>query len=107
MEPYIGGDMIIAIDAPLIVRNATGRRACERAISRCCGAHHAAAHSSNLALQAFRAGVRGERLTQALGLSIDPLFEPGSGVRRAIEVYPHPAIVALFELPLTLKYKAK
>jgi predicted RNase H-like nuclease len=51
--------------------------------------------------------VRGERLAAALGLDIDPVFVPGSSVRRAIEVYPHPAIVALFDLPLTLKYKAK
>jgi predicted RNase H-like nuclease len=58
-------------------------------------------------LPSFRAGVRGGRIARELGLSIDPSFEPGSGVRRAIEVYPHPAIVALFELPLTLKYKAK
>jgi hypothetical protein len=51
--------------------------------------------------------VRGRRIARELGLSIDPSFETGSGVRRAIEVYPHPAIVALFALPLTLKHKAK
>jgi predicted RNase H-like nuclease len=51
--------------------------------------------------------VRGERLADELGLSVDPMFEPGTSVRRAIEVYPHPAIVALFNLALTIKYKAK
>jgi predicted RNase H-like nuclease len=107
LQPYTDGDVVVAIDAPLVVLNLTGRRPCEREISRCFGAHHAAAHSSNLGLPAFRAGVRGGRIARELGLSIDPSFEPGSAVRRAIEVYPHPAIVALFALPLTLKYKAK
>jgi predicted RNase H-like nuclease len=101
------GDAVVAIDAPLIVRNVTGRRPCEQLISRCFGAYHAAAHSANLAQTAFREGVRGERLAAELGLTVDPAFEPRTAVRRAIEVYPHPAIVALFDLPLTLKYKDK
>src|SRR5205823_14242984 len=90
-----------------VVRNATGRRHAERLISRCFGAYHAAAHSSNLGLPAFRDGIRGERLAAALGLGIDPAFQPRAPVRRAVEVYPHTAIVALFGLSSTLKYKAK
>ncbi len=107
IEPFAAEPVLVAIDAPLVVRNATGRRPCESLISRCFGAHQAAAHSSNLGLAAFRDGIRGARLASALGLDLDPSFTPRQPVRRAIEVYPHPATVALFGLSLTLKYKAK
>jgi predicted RNase H-like nuclease len=89
------------------VRNESGRRPAEQAISRCFGAYHASAHSTNLGLPSFRERVRGERFARALGLDVDPYFPTRVPLRRAIEVYPHTAIVALFELASTLKYKAK
>jgi predicted RNase H-like nuclease len=107
LRPMVDDDVVLAIDAPLIVRNLTGRRRAETLISRCFGAYHASAHSANLGLPSFREGVRGEQLAAALGLDTDPDFPAGVGVRRAIEVYPHTAIVALFGLATTLKYKAK
>jgi predicted RNase H-like nuclease len=107
LAPRTAGDAVVAIDAPLVVRNPAGRRPCERLISRCFGVHHASAHSSNLGLPAFREGCRGERIACALALDVDPRIEPGAPVRRALEVYPHPAIVALFDLSVTLKYKAR
>ena len=76
-------------------------------ISRCFGAYGASAHSSNLGRPAFKAGVRGGALMAALRLDIDPSFVPATPVRRAIEVYPHPAIVALFGRSEILKYKSK
>jgi predicted RNase H-like nuclease len=107
LRPLVEEDVLVAIDAPLIVRNRTGRRRAERLISRCFGAYHASAHSANLGLPAFIEGVRGEWLASMLGLDVDPVFPPRLPVRRAIEVYPHTAIVALFGLATTLKYKAK
>jgi predicted RNase H-like nuclease len=107
LEPHVAGPCIVAVDAPLIVRNANGRRDCERLISHCFWRYHAGAHSSNLSLAAFRNGVRAERIAQALDLDVDPYFAPRTAVRRAIEVYPHPAIVTLFGLERILKYKAK
>lgn len=107
LEPHLLDGVVVAIDAPLIVRNATGRRPCDQLISQCFGAQHASTHSANLGLDSFRGGVRGERIVAAVSLDLDPDFPPGSHIRRAIEVYPHPAIVALFGLPVTLKYKAK
>jgi predicted RNase H-like nuclease len=107
LRPVANDAVVVAIDAPLIVRNLTGRRRAEQMISRCFGAYHASAHSANLGLPAFSGGVRGERLAAALGLDVDPEFAAGEPVRRAIEVYPHTAIVALFGLSSTLKYKAK
>jgi predicted RNase H-like nuclease len=107
LEPHLLAGCVVAIDAPLIVRNPTGRRRCDQLISQCFGAQHASTHSANLGLDSFRNGVRGERIVGALSLDLDPEFAPGTHVRRAIEVYPHPAIVALFGLSVTLKYKAK
>jgi predicted RNase H-like nuclease len=107
LEPLARNDAVVAIDAPLIVRNETGGRPCDRLISRCFGAHHASTHSANLGIHAFRDGVRADRLARALGLDIDPEFAHLTPTRRAVEVYPHSAIVALFGLPVTLKYKAK
>jgi predicted RNase H-like nuclease len=107
LRPLVEDDVLVAIDAPLIVRNLTGRRRAETLVSRCFGAYHASAHSANLGLPSFRDGVRGEQLVAALDLEIDPDFPPRVPVRRAIEVYPHTAIVALFDLATTLKYKAK
>jgi predicted RNase H-like nuclease len=108
LEPYMGGPVLVAVDAPLIVRNPAGTsRPCDRKISKVFGASHAGAHSANLGLAAFSAGVRAERLARRLGLSTDPYIQPGQPVRRMIEVYPHPAMVSLFGLSFTLKYKAK
>ena len=41
---------VIAVDAPLIINNQTGRRPCETQISEKYGNRHASTHSSNLAL---------------------------------------------------------
>ena len=108
LDPYMGCPVLVAVDAPLVVRNPAGTsRPCDRKISRVFGATQAGAHSANLGLAAFSGGVRAERLARRMGLSIDPYIEPGQPVRRMIEVYPHPAMVSLFGLSYTLKYKAK
>ncbi len=108
LDPYMAGPVLVAVDAPLIVRNPAGTsRPCDRKISKVFGGRHAGAHSANLGLAAFSAGVRAERLARRLGLSTDPRMQFGQPVRRMIEVYPHPAMVSLFGLSFTLKYKAK
>jgi predicted RNase H-like nuclease len=108
MDSYMGCPVLVAVDAPLIVRNPAGTsRPCDRKISKVFSASHAGAHSANLGLAAFSDGVRAERLARRLGLSTDPNIQPGQPVRRMIEVYPHPAMVSLFGLSYTLKYKAK
>jgi len=107
LDPYVGGDCVVAVDAPLIVANESGRRPCESTISHCFGARHAGAHSTNLANPVFRSGGRAAELARRLSLDTDPLEVPGGSGRWAIEVYPHAALVGLFDLPLTLKYKAK
>ncbi len=95
--------LVVAVDAPLVVANATGRRPCDDAVSRLFGAAEAGAHSCNRKMPAFRDGGRAARLAQALGLPTDPDARGG----RVIEVYPHPALVAIFGLGRSLKYKRR
>ena len=104
LAPYVEGDCLVAIDAPLIVTNATGNRPAEAALNRDFARFDAGAHPSNTGKPEFREQPRGARIAARLGLDMDP--RSGSA-RRAIEVYPHPATVALFRLGRTLKYKNK
>ena len=101
VEPYVSGDCIVAIDAPLIVRNPTGSRPCETALNRDFHRFEAGAHPANTENPAFK-NPRGARIATALTLDMNPA---SSSPRRAIEVYPHPATVVLFGLAKTLKYK--
>lgn len=104
LAPYLDEDCIVGIDAPLIVTNATGNRPCEAALNRDFARFEAGAHPSNTGRPELRGTPRGARLAARFGLDIDP---GSTAARRAIEVYPHPALVALFRLPRTLKYKQR
>ncbi len=104
LAPYADEACLVAIDAPLIVRNHTGNRPCEAALNRDFARFDAGAHPSNTGKPEFANGPRGARLASLLGLDIDPSVRSR---RRAIEVYPHPATVSLFRLGRTLKYKQK
>lgn len=102
---------IVAIDAPLRVPNVSGSRPAERELARVFGRYQAGAHPANRALVADTAGrVRGEELVAALkerGFVLDPFLTTGVKTRRVVEVFPHPAMVSLFGLSRTLKYKNK
>jgi predicted RNase H-like nuclease len=104
LQPYVQGDCLVAFDAPLVVINRTGQRPAEAAFNRDFRRFEAGAHPVNTGKPEFANGCRAARLAQMLRLDMDPR---SSAARRAIEVYPHPATVALFRLPRTLKYKAK
>ncbi|MCR6032679.1 DUF429 domain-containing protein [Nocardioides sp. zg-579] len=104
LAPYVEGPCLVAIDAPLIVRNETGSRPAEKALTRDFRRFEAGCHPSNLSKPEFRDGPRGARVCKRLGLDMDPR---SGRARRAIEVYPHPATVVLFGLERTLKYKDK
>ncbi|GGB44213.1 GTP pyrophosphokinase [Flexivirga endophytica] len=97
-------DCVVGIDAPLIVRNAKGSRPAERALGRDFAAYEAGAHPTNTGNAAFTDGTRGGRIAERLDLDMDP---ESRRRRRAVEVYPHPATVALFRLGQSLKYKNK
>ncbi|MEE3064792.1 MAG: DUF429 domain-containing protein [Actinomycetota bacterium] len=104
LRPYVQGDCVIGFDAPLVVNNRTGQRPAETALNRDFRRFEAGAHPANTGKPEFANGPRGARLAAALSLDMNP---HSTTVRRAIEVYPHAATVALFRLERTLKYKAK
>jgi predicted RNase H-like nuclease/ppGpp synthetase/RelA/SpoT-type nucleotidyltranferase len=96
--------VLVAIDAPLVVVNATGNRPCEAALNRDFARFDAGAHPANTGKPEFAETPRGARLAKALGLDINPASRRP---RRAIEVYPHPATITLFRLGRVLKYKQR
>ena len=104
LAPYVEDDCLVAIDAPLIVTNAIGNRPAEAALNKDFARFDAGAHPSNTGKPEFREQPRGARIAARLGLDMNPR---SGRARRAIEVYPHPATVALFRLGRTLKYKNK
>jgi predicted RNase H-like nuclease/ppGpp synthetase/RelA/SpoT-type nucleotidyltranferase len=104
LAPYVEGPCLVAVDAPLVVTNPRGNRPAEAALNRDFARFEAGAHPSNTGKPELSGTPRGARLAGALGLDMDPASR---SPRRAIEVYPHPAIVALFRLGRTLKYKNK
>jgi predicted RNase H-like nuclease/ppGpp synthetase/RelA/SpoT-type nucleotidyltranferase len=104
LATYVEGDCLVAIDAPLIVKNATGNRPAEAELNRDFARFDAGAHPSNTGKPEFRDGTRGGRLCASFGLDLNPR---SGRARRAIEVYPHPATISLFRLGRTLKYKQK
>ena len=96
-----------AFDAPLIVENATGQRPCESLIGRAFGHFGASCHSSNRKRPYWNTGVRLARRLARAGFAHGlphhrSRQRPG---RWLIEVYPHPAMIRLFELDRILRYK--
>lgn len=103
---HADGELVAAIDAPLIVANLTGRRECDALVSREFGRHHAGAYPANRSLPHLDPP-RAATLAARFGWNPDPATVPRSGTSVAIEVYPHPAMVILFDLATVLPYKAK
>jgi len=104
VSPYTRGPCLVAIDAPLVVVNATGSRQAEKDLNADFARYEAGAHPSNTGKPEFAGEPRGARLAAAMELDIDP---HSTSERRAVEVYPHPATVVLFGLERTLKYKQR
>jgi predicted RNase H-like nuclease len=102
MGAHARGPCVVAFDAPLIVRNSTGMRDCERAVSTRFGGRNASCYPSNLANRSFADGGRAWRLSEQVDLDT---CLANADLRRAIEVYPHAALVSLFDLPTVLRYK--
>lgn len=101
IAPFTGDECLVAIDAPLIVRNETGARLCERDLNCDFAKFEAGARPAFSGRPEFNPP-RGEVLATRLGLDVDPASHARG---RAIEVFPHPATVVLFNLKKTLKYK--
>lgn len=98
---------VLAVDAPLLVPNETGRRRAEIEVQRDFGPRKAGPHSTNRSNLIRVCGrIRGEDLAEVLherGFG-SPWDDPPLTV---IDVFPHPAIVEIFGLPERHVYKAK
>ena len=83
----VKGLLGVSIDAPLIIKNESGQRICEKDISRVYGSRYAGAYPSNTKLYPNAKGVYlSKRLLEAG-------FNHLKGKRWQIECYPHPAII--------------
>jgi histidinol-phosphate phosphatase family protein len=102
--------LLVAIDAPLRVPNATGSRPCDREVASTFGRFEAAPYPANRRTLARYGGLRAEAITDQLatfGFRHNPWLEARQPTRQVIEVFPHPATITLFGLDRTLKYKSR
>lgn len=105
-----GAPGVLAIDAPLAVPNETGSRPCDREVASVFGPFQAGPYPANRRALDRYGGLRGESLRESLGFlgfRHDPHIPRQEAVRQVVEVFPHPATVALFGLNRTLKYKSR
>lgn len=98
---------VVAIDAPLIIKNTVGQRPCENLISKKFGRYHASAHSSNLTRYPSPGSIQVAQLLEQNGFSHmpNPTIDKYKEGRWFFEVYPHPAQIVLFDLKKIIKYK--
>ncbi len=104
-----GKPVFISIDAPLIVPNEKGRRIAEDLIQKIFQSYKAVAYPANRSkLLRFYGVIRGEKLSallEDLDIKQDPFIKRFERARKFFEVYPHPAIVSIFNLKEIIKYK--
>ena len=99
--------VVIAIDAPIVVRNPTGMRECERLLSADFRRFHAGTHPTNMGRPSMQPEPRAMALARRFGWHLENTRPLSNESPVAIEVYPHSAMVGLFGLARILEYKAK
>lgn len=104
-------DAFIAIDAPLIVPNETGRRPAEDIVSKLFRKYHAAPYPSNRKnMTKWSEEIRGEALSKKLednNFIHSPYLLNNSHPRIFFEVYPHPSTISMFNIDRIIEYKSK
>lgn len=96
---------IIAVDAPTLIPNATGSRLPDKLSHKYFGKYHAGCYPANQNLLFAERTVNFGLELESRGFAHAPTIEPQKLSRYQIEVFPHPAIVNLFNLERILKYK--
>lgn len=104
---HCSAGVVAGVDAPLVVPNDTGRRGCEALVGAVFGRYGAGAYPANRGMPAFFPQPRAARLAARFGWDMDPTVTPSGARGVCIEVYPHPAMVSLFDLDYVIPYKAK
>jgi predicted RNase H-like nuclease len=100
-----GEPALIAVDAPTLIPNATGSRLPDKLTHKYFGKYHAGCYPANLGLPFAERTVNFGLELETRGFAHAPTIEPQKPDRYQIEVFPHPAIVNLFNLERILKYK--
>lgn len=96
---------IVAVDAPTIIPNVTGTRLPDKLTHKYFGKYHAGCYPANQSLAFAQRTINFGLELEARGFAHAPQIEPQKLGRYQIEVFPHPAIVHLFNLNRILKYK--
>ena len=113
LEPHlrVSDSCIVAVDAPLFVRNAPRtRRTCDSEVSRAFGGYKASVHTISVGTPGFADGGRGAALVRALvaqGFNYGPPDVARAEGRYVFECYPHAAHIRLFDLSARLPYKRR
>ena len=96
---------VVAIDGPLIIRNETGMRPCEIEVSESYSARDAGCYPSNLQLLPNASSMVLAAALESQGFRHVDAADAEQTGRLMAEVYPHAGMVALWDLPKTIKYK--
>ncbi|MBD2562060.1 MULTISPECIES: DUF429 domain-containing protein [Nostoc] len=96
---------IIAVDAPTLIPNASGSRLPDKLSHKYFGKYHAGCYPANQNLPFAERTLNFGLELESRGFAHAPTIEPQKLSRYQIEVFPHPAIVNLFNLERILKYK--
>jgi predicted RNase H-like nuclease len=96
---------LIGVDAPTLIPNATGSRLPDKLTHKYFGKYHAGCYPANQNLPFAERTINFGLELESRGLPHAPTIEPQKLGRYQIEVFPHPAIVNLFNLERILKYK--
>lgn len=96
---------IVAVDAPTLIPNETGMRSPDRLAHKYFGKYHAGCYPANQGRPFAKRLVQFGLDLEARGFVHAPTIDPQQLGRYQIEVFPHPAMIQLFDLPQILKYK--
>ncbi|YAF95107.1 MAG: DUF429 domain-containing protein [Nodularia sp. CChRGM 3473] len=96
---------LIAVDAPTLIPNATGSRLPDKLTHKYFGKYHAGCYPANQNLPFAERTINFGLELESRGFAHAPVIDPQKPGRYQIEVFPHPAIVNLFNLERILKYK--
>ncbi|MFN3927227.1 MAG: DUF429 domain-containing protein [Pseudanabaenaceae cyanobacterium] len=105
VEQWAEANTGIAVDAPTIITNPTGMRPCDRLTHKYFGKYDAGCYPANLSRPFAQRTVSFGESLQKFGFSFAPTMPPRRTGRWQIEVFPHTAIIHLFQLPKIIKYK--
>ena len=98
-------DSVVAVDAPLVIRNCSSIRTAERELNRDFRRFHAGCHAANLGRPFAPNVLSFSQALSALGFIHGADMMPKEPGRFQIEVHPHAAAVNLFDLARIVKYK--